>query len=102
MRLSRLSTDLSVRTRLVVLSLIPVVGFAAIAFAYLSSEREVDAAVGSVPQTSRLADASRAVNEARNDALHDGRSFNRGCGRQSGAGGGVLALRSDGDGSPQP
>ena len=64
MRLSRLSTDLSVRTRLVVLSLIPVVGFAAIAFAYLSSEREVDAAFGSVQQSSRLADASRAFKEA--------------------------------------
>ena len=64
MRLSRLSTDLSVRTRLIVLSLIPVVGFAAIAFAYLSSERAVDAAFGSVQQSSRLADASRAFKEA--------------------------------------
>ena len=64
MRLSRLSTDLSVRTRLIVLSLIPVVGFAAIAFAYLSSERAVDAAFGSVQQSSRLADASRAFKES--------------------------------------
>src|ERR1044071_9372445 len=58
--LSRFSSDLSVRTRLIVLSLIPVAGFAAIAFAYLSSERAVDAAFGSVQQSARLADASRA------------------------------------------
>jgi methyl-accepting chemotaxis protein len=64
MLLSRFSTDLSVRTRLVVLSLIPVLGFAAIAFAYLSSERAVDIAFGSVQQSSRLADASRAFKEA--------------------------------------
>ena len=64
MRLPRLGTDLSVRTRLVVLSLIPVVGFAAIAFAYLSSEREVEAAFGSVRESSRLADASRSFKEA--------------------------------------
>ena len=62
--LSRLSTALSVRSRLIVLSLLPVVGFAAIALSYLSSEREVDAAFGSVQQSSRLADASRAFKEA--------------------------------------
>ena len=62
--LSRFSTDLSVRTRLIVLSLIPVVGFAAIAFAYVSSERAVEAAFGSVQQSSRLADASRAFKES--------------------------------------
>jgi methyl-accepting chemotaxis protein len=64
MVLSRFSTDLSVRARLIVLSLIPVVGFAAIAFAYLSSERAVDTAFVSVQQSSRLADASRAFKEA--------------------------------------
>jgi len=62
--LSRFSTDLSVRSRLVVLSLIPVIGFAAIAFAYLSSERTVETAFGSVQQSSRLADASRAFKES--------------------------------------
>ena len=41
MFLSRFSTDTSVRSRLIVLSLIPVVGFAAVAVAYLSSERAV-------------------------------------------------------------
>src|SRR4051812_555244 len=64
MRLSRLSTDVSVRSRLIVLSLIPVVGFAAIAFAYLSSERAVEAAFGSVQQSSRLAEASRTFKES--------------------------------------
>src|SRR5436853_7686671 len=64
MVLSRFSTDLSVRARLIVLSLIPVMGFAAIAVAYLSSERAVDAAFGSVQQSARLADASRAFKEA--------------------------------------
>jgi methyl-accepting chemotaxis protein len=64
MLLSRFSTDLSVRTRLIVLSLIPVVGFAAIAVAYLSSERAVEMAFGSVQQSSRLAEASRAFKES--------------------------------------
>src|SRR4030095_15372824 len=64
MLLSRFSTDLSVRTRLIVLSLIPVVGFAAIALAYISSERAVEAAFGSVQQSSRLADASRVFKES--------------------------------------
>src|SRR3954469_22653937 len=64
MRLSRLSTNASVRSRLIVLSLIPVVGFAAIAFAYLSSERAVEAAFGSVQQSSRLAEASRTFKES--------------------------------------
>src|SRR4029077_2972865 len=64
MRLSRLGTDLSVRARLIVLSLIPVVGFAAIAFAYLSSERAVETAFGSVQQSSRMAEASRGFKES--------------------------------------
>ena len=64
MLLSRFSTDVSVRSRLIVLSLIPVIGFAAIALAYLSSERAVDTAFGSVQQSSRLSEASRAFKEA--------------------------------------
>src|SRR4029078_10604474 len=56
MLLSRFSTDVSVRSRLIVLSLIPVIGFAAIALAYLSSERAVDTAFGSVQQSSRLSE----------------------------------------------
>ena len=54
----------SVRTRLIVLSLIPVVGFAAVAVAYLSSERAVEAAFESVQQSSHLSEASRAFKEA--------------------------------------
>jgi methyl-accepting chemotaxis protein len=64
MLLSRFSTDLSVRSRLVVLSLIPIFGFAAVAIAYLSSERAVEAAFDSVQQSSRLSESSRAFKEA--------------------------------------
>src|SRR5947209_8875305 len=64
MLLSRFSTDLSVRARLIVLSTIPVVGLAAIAFAYLSSEHAVEKAFSSVQQSARMADASRAFKEA--------------------------------------
>jgi methyl-accepting chemotaxis protein len=64
MLLSRFSTDVSVRSRLIVLSLIPVFGFAAIAVSYLSSEREVESAFESVQQSSRLSEASRAFKEA--------------------------------------
>src|SRR5947209_18368048 len=64
MLLSRFSTDLSVRSRLIVLSLIPVFGFAAVAIAYLSVERAVEAAFDSVQQSSRLSEASRAFKEA--------------------------------------
>ena len=62
--LSRLSAAYSVRTRLIVLSLIPVVGFVAVGVAYVSSEHTVEAAFGSVQQSSRLADASRAFKDA--------------------------------------
>jgi methyl-accepting chemotaxis protein len=64
MLLSRFSTDLSVRSRLIVLSLIPVAGIAAIALAYLSSESAVEKAFGSVQQSARMADASRAFKDA--------------------------------------
>jgi hypothetical protein len=50
--LSRLTAALSVRSRLIVLSLLPVVGFVAIGSTYLSSEREVDAC--SSPRASRM------------------------------------------------
>ena len=48
MALSRITTALSVRKRLIVLALVPVFGFAAIGFAYVSSERTVEAAFDSV------------------------------------------------------
>ena len=64
MLLSRLSGALSVRMRLIVLSVIPVFGFVAVGVAYVSSEHTVDAAFASVQQSSRLADASRAFKDA--------------------------------------
>ena len=64
MLLSRLSGALSVRMRLIVLSVIPVIGFVAVGVAYVSSEHTVDAAFASVQQSSRLADASRAFKDA--------------------------------------
>jgi methyl-accepting chemotaxis protein len=64
MLLSRLSGALSVRMRLIVLSIIPVIGFVAVGVAYVSSEHTVDAAFASVRQSSRLADASRAFKDA--------------------------------------
>jgi methyl-accepting chemotaxis protein len=62
--LSRLATALSVRARLIVLSLVPVVGLAAIGVAYVASERTVEGAFGSVNQSTRLADASREFKDA--------------------------------------
>jgi methyl-accepting chemotaxis protein len=62
--LSRLSSALSVRTRLIVLSLIPVMGFAAVGLSYLSSERAVEKAFVSVQQSARLAETSRAFKDA--------------------------------------
>src|SRR5205814_197611 len=64
MLLSRFSTGFTVRARLIVLSIIPVVGLAAIASAYLSSEHAVEKAFGSVQQSARMAEASRAFKDA--------------------------------------
>ncbi|MEA2928500.1 MAG: methyl-accepting chemotaxis protein, partial [Hyphomicrobiales bacterium] len=64
MLLSRLSTLLSVRTRLTLLSLVPVIGLAAIGLSYVASERTVESAFDSVHQSSRLADASREFKDA--------------------------------------
>jgi methyl-accepting chemotaxis protein len=49
----------SVRTRIIVLALIPVVGFLANGIAYLSSEREVGTAFQTVKRSDALGDASR-------------------------------------------
>jgi methyl-accepting chemotaxis protein len=57
--LSRLLTTFSVRTRLIVLALVPVVGFLANGLTYVAGEREVDSAVRSVAESHALADASR-------------------------------------------
>ena len=64
MRLPRFGAAFSVRTRLIVLAFVPVVGFAAISLSYVSSEQAVDAAFASVQQSSRLADASRVFKES--------------------------------------
>jgi methyl-accepting chemotaxis protein len=64
MLLSRLSTVLSVSTRLTVLSLVPVVGLVAIGLSYVASERTIEGAFESVHQSTRLADASRAFKDA--------------------------------------
>ena len=57
-RMSRLGTAMSVRARIVVLALIPVAGLGIIGAAYLSGEREVDAAFQSVRNSAVLAGAS--------------------------------------------
>jgi methyl-accepting chemotaxis protein len=64
MLLSRLSSHVSVRTRLTVLSLVPVLGLVAIGASYLTSERTVERAFESVHQSSRLAEASREFKDA--------------------------------------
>jgi methyl-accepting chemotaxis protein len=56
---NRLLANFSVRTRIVVIALVPVVGFAANALTYLSGEREVGAAFRTVRESAALADASR-------------------------------------------
>jgi methyl-accepting chemotaxis protein len=75
MALSRITTALSVRARLIVLALVPVFGFAAISLAYVSSEKTVEAAFGSVQQSARLADASRSFKEALTATQMSAREF---------------------------
>jgi methyl-accepting chemotaxis protein len=58
-RLTRVLTSVSVRTRIVVLALIPVAGFLANGLTYVSGEGDVGRAFGIVTQSTALADASR-------------------------------------------
>ena len=58
-RLARALTSVSVRTRIVVLALVPVVGFLANGMTYVSGKRDVDGAFRSVGNSHALADASR-------------------------------------------
>ncbi|MGA8999410.1 MAG: hypothetical protein WB463_16175, partial [Pseudolabrys sp.] len=58
-RLARALTSVSVRTRIVVLALVPVVGFLANGMTYVSGKRDVDGAFRSVGKSHALADASR-------------------------------------------
>jgi methyl-accepting chemotaxis protein len=63
-RLSRLLTTFSVRTRIVVLALIPVVGFLANGLTYVAGERDVGTAFQTVKHSGALADASRDFKSA--------------------------------------
>lgn len=55
---------MSVRTRIVVLALIPVAGFLANALTYNSGEKDVGRAFGTVTQSTALADVSRDFKSA--------------------------------------
>ena len=63
-RLARMLTSVSVRTRIVVLALIPVVGFLANGLTYISGEGDVGRAFATVTQSTALADASRDFKSA--------------------------------------
>ncbi len=63
-RLARLLATMSVRTRIVVLAAIPVVGFLANGLTYLSGERDVATAFATVNRSGALADASRDFKSA--------------------------------------
>ena len=60
----RIVSNLSVRARIVLITLIPVIGFLANGLTYVSGEREVDAAFGSFTQATTRADASREFKRA--------------------------------------
>ncbi|MCC6775781.1 MAG: HAMP domain-containing protein [Hyphomicrobiales bacterium] len=59
-----LISRLSVRARIVTITLIPVLGFLASSFAYVAGERDVERALESVRQATALADASREFKTA--------------------------------------
>ena len=63
-RLHRLLTSVSVRTRIIVLALIPVVGFLANGLTYVSGEGDVGTAFDTVKRSAVLADASRDFKSA--------------------------------------
>ena len=58
-RLTRPLSAISVRTRIIVLALVPVVGFLATGLTYVSGERDVGTAFETVKRSAALADASR-------------------------------------------
>src|SRR6266571_5203714 len=60
----RFVSKLTVRARIVAIALIPVAGFLATGVAFVSGEREVDAAFNSVQRATALADASREFKSA--------------------------------------
>src|SRR5271167_73009 len=63
-RLSRLLTSISVRTRIIVLALFPVVGFLANGLTYFSGEGAVGTAFETVKHSGTLAGASRDFKSA--------------------------------------
>jgi methyl-accepting chemotaxis protein len=63
-RLTRLLTSISVRTRIIVLALIPVVGFVANGLTYVSGETDVGNAFETVQHSAKLAGASRDFKSA--------------------------------------
>ncbi len=63
-RLARMLTSFSVRTRIVVLALIPVAGFLANGLTYVSGEKDVGHAFSTVTQSNALADSSRDFKSA--------------------------------------
>src|SRR4051794_5461961 len=73
---TRLLTSVSVRTRVVLLALIPVAGFAASGLSYLSGERNVAAAMHTVQQSIAISDASREFKRGVNGIRIVVRDFN--------------------------
>ena len=63
-RVSRLLTSISVRSRIIVLALIPVVGFLANGLTYVSGEGDVGTAFETVKRSTGLADTSRNFKSA--------------------------------------
>ena len=64
MTLRRLISNLSVRTRIIAIAAIPVIGFLANGIAFTSGEKEVERAFTTVRQADALADASRDFKSA--------------------------------------
>jgi methyl-accepting chemotaxis protein len=71
----RLVSKLSVRARIIAITLIPVLGFLANGAAYVSGEHDVDRAVESVNRATSLADASREFKSAVGTIQAAARSF---------------------------
>src|SRR5437763_15116147 len=73
--LPQLVSRLSVRARIIAITIIPVLGFLANGIAYLAGERGVDRAVASVTRATSLADASREFKSAVGTIKAAARSF---------------------------
>ena len=71
----QLISKLSVRARIIAITLIPVIGFLANGLAYVSGEHDVDRALDSVKHAASLADASREFKSAVGSIQAAARSF---------------------------